>query len=592
MRFGQEKRRNGEDAAQRLIRAFARRIALLAVPLLFLGHGARAQAPTVSVWEQFDVTGAVTTLWSTGEGTAWIRGKGVPLPGRHFCVASNTEAPSFVFRCGFSHEPVFGETGLIPAQFGFILRFYDVQNYYAIHFTGENEIRFERTVGGKTEILARASGYAPSGLDNYLDAQCTDAQYRIRFNGRLIFDVIDDKVMAGRAGVFADQAAPFTTFDAAFYDNPAAPFLYVPLLMVKLPYVLWVGRDQAIVLWEMNRPVQAEVTYGELGQEEAGLITVPAGDTVQKTVLAGLKPNTRYVFRVRAEGRNRGGGEFQTDVGPGNAFTAAFVGNSNGNPEGFRLFSEMIRQHTPNMVIHLGGAVVQGSRPDEWNTFFFQPGENLLGRAPTYMAIGQSENTPSRSLFERYLPYPSLPAMFTREARKGYYEFLYGDAAFAILDNCVEIAPGTPQYAWLKHMLSSAPFQRAAWRIVCCHEPPWSVERGRWKAGNAQVRDHVLPLCVQNGVQLLVGGNAPAYKRGLVDGVVQIVNGGGCGYASDPASAAYGFGAQLLGYVTPQYSIMRIKGTHLDWSCFNEKNELLDQFTLESGAVRSVAAAQ
>jgi hypothetical protein len=260
----------------------------------------------------------------------------------------------------------------------------------------------------------------------------------------------------------------------------------------------------------------------------------------------------------------------------------AFLGNTAGDPARLETFNSLIARRTPDFIMNLGGAVNPAAWADSWDAFYFRPGRMILGRAPAYVAVGYRDQYPDRNWFNHYFPYPGSGLEERDGARSAYYAFTYGCAAFAVVDNYFDFSPGSLQYRWMEATLSSPAFQEATWRIVACHEPPFSVARGRWSPGNKAMREHLLPLCTRYGVDLLVSAHDHTYKRGRSDGVVLIVNGGGGPGPSDYRfTGAYHFATRLFGYTSLQYSVMQADRGKMIWTCYGLDDRVLDQFVLE-----------
>ena len=541
---------------------------------------------SISGWSRIDAGASAARVdWrARDDGRVEVSGAYLDTGARSIFVGGSESEGDYTLRCRFRRERNFDSEGLVTAPFGVVVRFHDTQNYYGVVFRPEGEVAIVRVRDGATEGLATVAAYAPQEIENHLDVTARKDTLTVRLNGNVIVRAKDRGHVAGKAGFFVDGPERIHFHDVALYHPGAMLFEAVPLLMVKAPYIVWAAGDRAVVMWETNRPSAAMVTYGENGSGEERFVQAAGNARVQQATLDGLQPGKQYVYRVSIEGRNRGGGAFFTDAGPGHDFSVALVGNTWTRPDRVEMINNRILNHAPQFLVHLGNLVDRGDRADAWDALFFGPGRQLFGRVPVYAAVGARDQWPDRHGFNRLLPYLGAGIETQPDGDSSYYAFRYGDAAFLFLDSYFPYAEGSLQYAWAEAKLSSVPFQEAQWRIVFSHAATYRVDRGRWVQGAPDMREHILPLCARHGVQLLVSGESPTYKRGKSDGVVVLMNGGGGAGAADYGYAgAQQFLERVLGNVKLQYSMLHISPSHLEWTCYTPDDDVLDHFVLENG---------
>jgi len=460
---------------------------------------------------------------------------------------------------------------VISSAHGVVVGFRGPGRYCAVVFTGREEVRIVRSVGGEEQVLAARLCRAPAYIPNYVDVVVQGNAVRLRLNGEEVLKAQDASISSGRVGFFADEAVPLVLREIELHrGNP--PAMQVPLAVCKRPYVLWAIGSEAIIMWETNRPARAVVRYGPSGG--ARQVVVPAGECLQKVVLRGLQANTQYWFEVESEGLVLGTGGFHTDVGRDRPFTVGVLGDNRTEPAAFEKINRMMMRHRPHLVINVGDVVTTGSVADQWDTEYFTPSRDVFRFAPCYVSIGNHEG--NSRWFKHFLPYPGT----VEGGNPGhYYSYTYGNAAFAAFDNYCDFKSGSAQYAWLERTLASDAFRRATWRIVYCHEPAYSVGWKGWP-GNSNVEKHILPLLEKYGVDMFIAGHTHSYERGVLNGVVHIINGGG-GAGGEDFGRNYPH-VQRFGLIL-QYSIMRIDGGRLEFTCYDYEDRVFDHFVLEKG---------
>ncbi len=110
-----------------------------------------------------------------------------------------------------------------------------------------------------------------------------------------------------------------------------------------------------------------------------------------------------------------------------------------------------------------------------------------------------------------------------------------GNVFLLVIDTNKPFAPGrgkeTPISSWIRKRLDSREARQATWRIAVGHEPGysecWTPGKCKEYDGTPAVRDWLLPLLAKNGFHAYLAGHTHAYERAEVDGMLQIITGGG-----------------------------------------------------------------
>jgi 3',5'-cyclic AMP phosphodiesterase CpdA len=161
----------------------------------------------------------------------------------------------------------------------------------------------------------------------------------------------------------------------------------------------------------------------------------------------------------------------------------------------------------------------------------------LLGNIPFFPVPGNHEYETDAAA-----PYVTMHAVPTRtvpaEDAGRYYSFDWGNAHFVCLDSNLPLeraARGQGQMlAWLDSDLRQT---NQLWRIAVVHHAPYATGVNAGDPISALVRQRVVPILENNGVQLVLSGHEHTYQRtqplrsGAIapaaTGVVYLASGGG-----------------------------------------------------------------
>ncbi|MBK9140506.1 MAG: metallophosphoesterase family protein [Verrucomicrobia bacterium] len=222
--------------------------------------------------------------------------------------------------------------------------------------------------------------------------------------------------------------------------------------------------------------------------------------------LTGLKPGTRYVYRVgTGDGRQWSEPrEFTTAPAGPASFSFVYLGDAQ---NGLDTWGRLLRgafQARPDAAFHLlaGDLVNRGNERDDWDEFF-ENAQGVFDRRPLVPVIGNHEcqgGLPTMYLNQFALPRNGPPSLTPERA----YSFEYGHALFVILDSNLSPASQAP---WLEETLARS---GARWKFVAYHHPAYSSAPNR---DNQAVRDVWVPIFDRHGVDLALQGHDHAYLR-------------------------------------------------------------------------------
>jgi len=296
------------------------------------------------------------------------------------------------------------------------------------------------------------------------------------------------------------------------------------------PYLMAPSTDRVVIMWRSLEELPGRVLYGP--GDQTNLEASHAGVArIHEVELTGLEPDTRYAYRVQSEDRESDLHHFYTAVNPGQGFRFVAFGDNQNGPDIFAQVAEDIIDARPHIVLGLGDHVQTGSQEELWKTQLFQPARALFHEVAFFAAMGNHEESASH-----YYDLYSYPHPAGEPSHESYYSFTYGNAFLLAFDPYQLPCPfgevHTPESQWLWDAVASPQAQAATWRIAWSHEPGYTES---WSPGdcdydgNLCTRNLLLPLFAEHDFHLYMSGHTHAYERGMVDGVLNLISGGGGG---------------------------------------------------------------
>jgi hypothetical protein len=282
-----------------------------------------------------------------------------------------------------------------------------------------------------------------------------------------------------------------------------------PVHVTRGPVVTQVGQTGAHIAFLTDRPVTASVRIDS--RDVAGPVT-----SDHRIVVTGLKPGTRYPYELLAGNHQVGSGSFRTDPGPNGSFRAAVFGDYGEGTTAEHGVVKLTAGWHPDVFVSTGDNVylfAAGGALLDPN--MFGPLEPLLEQAAFVPALGNHDTyfDGGRTLLNA-LDLPSPGHWFVQR---------YGPIAFIVLDSDANLAPGSPQVAFLTQALRQT--QDACFRVTVWHHPPFNPHSGGIAAALART---VVPRIQAGKVQLALLGHVHDYERSYVrKGVTYAVVGTG-----------------------------------------------------------------
>lgn len=308
-------------------------------------------------------------------------------------------------------------------------------------------------------------------------------------------------------------------------------------VVTRGPYLQMPGPNSIVVRWRTDVPTTSQVAYGAAVGALSTTVDDPTLTTEHIVPIAGLAPDTTYVYSVGEIGLPLAGDDamhtFRTAPSPGTARPLRiwsigdagwYTGPNAGNAPAVRdAYAAYAGTSAADLFLLLGdNAYVFGTDAD-YQVAVFDFHEEMLRRTPVWSVFGNHEAFSSNSATQTgpYFTMFSFPTAGevggVASGTEAYFSFDYGRVHFIVLDS--EQAPaaaGTPMLTWLEADLQAAVLQDPDWIIALWHRPPYS--RGLFHDSDVEVneirmRQFALPILEDYGVDVVFCGHSHNYER-------------------------------------------------------------------------------
>ena len=366
-----------------------------------------------------------------------------------------------------------------------------------------------------------------------------------------------------------------------------APVAFTPTI-TKLPMLQDVRTDAMRLLWETDGNTSLHsIEWGRSNVTERTLtdietLQIDSTHFVHRANLTGLSIETDYVYRVRSGEAVTPAYSFRTAPKKETPFAVAWWGDNHQGTGILRTHVSNFLAQGVNLIAVAGDMVNSGNAISEWHDYWFKPLEHLNCSQTTPVVFARGNHDGEHALAYAYSALPGNEAWFA---------FDYGNSRFIFLDSETSTGETPEQYAWLQAELARPETQRAAFRVVCFHKPPFvNLWNGGGYTGEAFVRNDWVPLLAQGNVDVVISGHAHNYNRGVTNGVTYIISGGGGG-ALDVERVA-NWPLFSVEYSRYHYGLMEVDGNTMLWQAFDNNNQLIDMLVLPSRVPELAVASQ
>ncbi len=305
--------------------------------------------------------------------------------------------------------------------------------------------------------------------------------------------------------------------------------------LVRGPYLQAPTPDSVIVRWRTKTPTDTKLAYGPSHNQLDTMIVDPLAVTDHVVWVGGLEPAARYYYSIGTSITVLAGADpdhrfetapFGNDRSPTQIWAIGDSGTANADSAAVRDGYLISSAGVPSDVwLMLGDNAYPDGTDAEYQAAVFDtyptilrntPLSPTLGNHDAHSAVSSTQTGPYYELF-------SLPtagqAGGIATGTEAYYSFDHGNIHFICLDSAdTSLDPTDEMLRW---MVADLQTTTRDWIIAFFHHPPYSKgsHDSDIEEELIEVRENVIPLLEDNGVDLVLNGHSHHYERSfLLDG--------------------------------------------------------------------------
>lgn len=284
------------------------------------------------------------------------------------------------------------------------------------------------------------------------------------------------------------------------------------------PYLIYPNNNQQMMLlWKTEG--KAKSTTVEWGTSEsygkkANKVT-PFGKDQYKFTITGLKPATRYYYKVTVDGQDESGFFNSAPRTDASKVTFYGLGDTRFGLSKTKMREPLAKQMLKNIDRDIKNNNTFCIHSGDWGGFdndFFARSQTAFQYITSRIPIMGVKGNHDGSSFGSFYPYVG-----TERDGVGIHSFEYGPAFIVC---CRSAKAGTDHYNWIEKQLQSTTKKI---KIIVIHHPGWCA----YAPKNSGSTRGMQSLFAKNGVSLVITGHAHIYSRSMVNGIPHITIGSG-----------------------------------------------------------------
>lgn len=305
--------------------------------------------------------------------------------------------------------------------------------------------------------------------------------------------------------------------------------------VIRGPYLQLGTPTSIVVRWRTDSATDSVVRYGPSPSSLESTASDPASTTEHVVTIRGLQPDSQYCYSVGTSSGPLAGGDsghcFRTSPTPGTrkpyrVWIIGDAGTANSSQAAVRdAYYNLTGSRHTDVWLQLGDNAYSDGTDSEYQKAVFDMYSTLLRKSVTWPTLGNHDGhtadsaTQSGPYYDIFTLPKAAEAGGVASGTEAYYSFDYGNIHFICLDSYdSDRSPSGPMLTWLKQDLMNTD---SDWIIAFWHHPPYSKGSHDSDSSGAQtdMRQNVLPILEQYGVDLVFAGHSHSYERSfLLDG--------------------------------------------------------------------------
>ena len=276
-----------------------------------------------------------------------------------------------------------------------------------------------------------------------------------------------------------------------------------PIKIILGPVLAYPAGDTMYLWWHIDRSCPKHLVEVGRTKNLPKKFVLTGWTQYPLCPITGLESGARYYYRVRSG--TTSSAIFSFTIPKADNFRLAMWGdNQNGRETFHRYTVPTLLSAKPNVLLAAGDLVDKGNRYSDWCRQLYQPAQPLLCSVPWFPVRGNHDG-------EYYLTDQMLPG----PTGKSYYAYSYGILRVVVLDSNLDYTPRSPQLKWLHQEVKSLAWQKAGYRLVSFHHPPFTAMwDGLYHDGEVLGRSVLVPLLEKVRADVVICGHAHSYQRG------------------------------------------------------------------------------
>jgi hypothetical protein len=325
----------------------------------------------------------------------------------------------------------------------------------------------------------------------------------------------------------------------------ASPILFAAPSILRGPYLQSATPDSLVVRWRTDVTEGSVVKYGTQRDQLTSTARAAGISTEHIVQLSGLKPATKYFYRVGSGVERPGGGEDGPAGNPIGTFTTppvagpaqptrVWVLGDPGTKSATQIavrdaYTKFAGSRSADLWLMLGDNAYPDGTDADYQKAVFEMYPETLRDVPLWPALGNHDARSANSITQSGVYYDifTLPtrgqAGGVPSGTEAYYSFDYANSHFICLDSHdTDRSGGGAMAQWLKADLAAT---KRDWIVAFFHHPTYTKgthdsDDDKDSGGRQNdMRQTFLPILEAAGVDLVLTGHSHVYERSfLIDG--------------------------------------------------------------------------